>query len=626
MNESDINRDAMPLSVIICTYNRADFLKQALASLNAQTLSKDRFEIVVIDDGSTDNTRDVIEPFIPDLPIKYFYQKNAGLASARNHGIFAARGEILLFLDDDDIATPSLLEQHLKTHQEYPEENYAVLHYTTWAPHILVTPLMQFITEVGCFLFAYPYIKDGDVLDYKNFWGGRTSCKRSFLLNHGIFNPLFTFGNEDTELGYRLSKHNLKIVYNANAIAYMIRPIDFEGFCRRLIKQGKSNYISSRLHRDKEVDEWCEVAGAADKWSEIKPEYEDLLNSARELDKIARLKVEYGFSLDEPSRRLLHNAYWKAFNACKLKGLIEEKEKEELYGSGSETSAIVSTKKAGFTVVAIICAYNEGDIIYHTLKHLIEEGISVYLMDHSSTDNTVVEASKWLGKGLIHIEKFPQESGFPEALSNVFALRSIMKRVEQLHRILGADWYMHYDADEFREAPWSGMSLKEAIRLVDDLGYNAINFELLNFRPTDNSYVPGHDVREYLHYYESAEEFNEMQIKAWKNFGQAIDLSSTAGHMVSFEGRKTFPIKFITLHFPVRSHEHGIKKILRERANRFDRKEKALGWHIQYSVPSDGQPRFIYDKANLIFYDPDKVRVKLLTEAVVRLDSSREKS
>ena len=61
------------------------------------------------------------------------------------------------------------------------------------------------------------------------------------------------------------------------------------------------------------------------------------------------------------------------------------------------------------------------------------------------------------------------------------------------------------------------MTLKEAIRLVNNpLGYNAINFELFNFRPTDNSYVPGHDVRDYMHYYEPAEEFNEMQIKAWK--------------------------------------------------------------------------------------------------------------
>ena len=624
MTKSFAHENSLPLSVIICTYNRADLLNMSLESLTRQTLSKDKFEVILIDDGSSDHTKDVSSAFHSVLPLKYFYQNNAGLASARNHGIFAARGEILLFLDDDDIATPSLIEEHMKTHQKYPGENFAVLHYTTWAPHISVTPLMHFITEVGCFLFAYPHIKHGDILDYKNFWGGRTSCKRSFLLNHGIFNPVFKFGNEDTEIGYRLSRYNLRVVYNANAIAYMIRPIDFEGFCQRLIKQGKSNYICSTLHHDKEVQEWCEVAGVADKWKEIKLRYKALMISARELDKIALSKLEFGFSVDEPTRRLLYHAYWQAFQACKVKGLMEEREKEEHYRSEPGKSATGVKGRIDFTVIAIICAYNEGDIIYHTLKHLIENGISVYLLDHNSTDNTMEEASKWLGKGLINIEKFPQESGFPEELSNVFALRSITKRVEQLHGMLGADWYMHYDADEFREAPWPAMTLKEAIRLVNNLGYNAINFELFNFRPIDNSYVPGYDVRDYMHYYEPAEEFNEMQIKAWKNFGQEVELSSTAGHMVSFEGRRVFPVKFITLHFPVRSQEHGMKKILQERANRFDRKEKALGWHIQYSTLAEKQSRFIYDRANLIFYNPDKVRVKLLTDAVVRLDSPQK--
>lgn len=625
MEEKRFTQKSFPsLSVIICTYNRANYLKQALESLTVQTLSKDKFEVIIIDDGSSDNTREITESFCSVFPMKYFYQKNVGLASARNHGIFAAQREILLFLDDDDVATPTLLEEHLKTHQEYPKDNYAVLHYTIWDPHISITPLMHFILEVGCFLFAYPYIKHGDILDYKNFWGGRSSCKRSFLLEYGIFNPVFKFGNEDTELGYRLSKYNLKVVYNANAIAYMVRPVDFDDFCQRLIRQGRSNYICSKLHNDREVQEWCEIIGAADKWKEISPHYEALINSARELNKIALAKLEYGFPIDESTRQLLHDAYWQAFRVCKLKGIMEESEKKNYNRSKSETSATVNKGRDNFTVVAIICAYNEGDIIHHTLRHLIENGISVYLLDHNSTDSTMEKASKWLGKGLLHIEKFPQESGFPKELSNVFALRSITKRVEQLHRMLDADWYMHHDADEFREAPWPGMTLKEAIRLVDSFGYNAVNFELLNFRPTDNSYVSGDDVRNYLRYYESAEEFNEMQIKAWKNFGQSVALSSTGGHMAYFKGRRVFPVKFISLHFPIRSQEHGLKKILQERMNRFDKKEKALGWHIQYVALADKQPIFIYDKDKLSFYNPDQVKLKLWTEAIVSLDSLKK--
>ena len=611
----------LPLSVIISTYNRAGLLAKTLESLIRQTLPRNEFEVVIIDDGSTDNTVETVQKFRDLLTLKYFYQKNAGLASARNHGIFAAIGEIVLFFDDDDVATETLLEEHLKTHRKYPGQNFAVLHRTTWDPELTVTPLMHFITDIGCFLFAYPYIKHGDVLHYEYFWGGRTSCKKSLLLDFGIFNPIFKFGNEDTELGYRLSRHDLKVVYNANAVAYMTRPIDFDGFCLRLIKQGRSNYVCSRIHPEPEVQKWCEVHGMLERWSTIKPRYEMTLRSARELDKIANVRKISGMPLDENTLRLLHQAYWQAFQACKLKGIIEESGKKARGGIGPETAVLPGQCKGDFTVVAILCVYNEGDIIYHTLKHLIENGIRVYLLDHNSTDNTVEEASKWFGKGLLHIEKFPQESGFSEELVNVFALRAITQRVEQLHRTLNASWYLHYDADEFREAPWPGMTLKEAIRFVDSLGYNAINFELFNFRPTDNSYQPGEDVRKFLKYYEPAQEFDAMQTKAWKNMGQTIDLASTAGHMVSFLGRKIFPVHFITLHFPVRSQEHGLKKILKERTSRFDSKEKAIGWHLQYNTLLDREHKFIYDREQLTLYDPDKARLKLWTNAVIKLDS-----
>ena len=141
--------------------------------------------------------------------------------------------------------------------------------------------------------------------------------------------------------------------------------------------------------------------------------------------------------------------------------------------------------------MAVICAFNEEDVIYHSLRHLIENGVAVYLLDHHSTDRTVEEASRWLGQGLLHIEQFPEESGFPDETRSVFSLASITRRVEQLHRELGADWVMHYDADEFRESPWPGMTLREALRLVDTLGFNAVNFEYLNFWPTEDNYPPG---------------------------------------------------------------------------------------------------------------------------------------
>jgi glycosyltransferase involved in cell wall biosynthesis len=314
---------AISLSVIVCTYNRAELLKKTLDSLVEQTLDSDKYEIVVIDDGSSDGTRQCVESFAERLPIKYFFQRNSGLAAAKNHGIFASAGEILFFMDDDDIAAPTLLEEHLGTHTRYPGDNYAVLNYTTWALDLHVTPLMHFVTQVGCFLFYYPYIKDGDVLDYTYFWGGRSSCKRVFLIDHGVFNPVFRFGCEDIELGYRLSGHGLKVVYNSKAISYMTRPVGFDDFCNRLVKQGRSQYVFNSLHDDPAVYDWAEMKDAEEKWERIRDVYEAKRNSARGLDKIANTKLQLNLSLDDMTKRLLHNAYWWVFRASKLKGIAE---------------------------------------------------------------------------------------------------------------------------------------------------------------------------------------------------------------------------------------------------------------------------------------------------------------
>jgi glycosyltransferase involved in cell wall biosynthesis len=322
-------KNALQMSVMVCTYNRGTLLDMALESLVSQTLDKGSYEVIVIDDGSSDSTRQIVDSFAGKLPIKYFYQKNAGLAAAKNHGIYASQGEILFFFDDDDIATPTLLEEHIKTHQMYPQEHYAVLNYTTWAPNILITPLMHYITAVGCFLFSYPNLKHDETLDYTYFWGGRSSCKRSFLINFGVFNPAIRIFCEDIELGYRLSKFNLKVVYNSHAISHMVRPITFDEFCQRSIKHGRSQYIFSRLHDNPEVHKYTEVLNAEMTWNKISPIYEAKVRSARELDKIATLKLHHKLNMDDVTMRLLYRSYLWAFRASKIKGIMISKEESQ---------------------------------------------------------------------------------------------------------------------------------------------------------------------------------------------------------------------------------------------------------------------------------------------------------
>src|SRR5690348_15855962 len=101
-----------------------------------------------------------------------------------------------------------------------------------------VTPVMEYLTDVGELLFAYKRLRHGRKLDYTYFWGGRSSCKRSLLVRHGVFDQSFRSIVEDIELGCRLSKVNLSVVFHRPAVSHMVRPVTYEDFCRRCERQG----------------------------------------------------------------------------------------------------------------------------------------------------------------------------------------------------------------------------------------------------------------------------------------------------------------------------------------------------------------------------------------------------
>ena len=349
------------LSAILCTFNRAELLSQTLESILGQTLDRSNFELIVIDDGSSDHTRKVVESFEGRLPLRYAYQANAGLASARNHGIYRSLAPLLLFLDDDDLCSPNLFEEHLKTHGQYPDNHFAVLGYVALDPNLSQKPVLHYVTEVGCYLFSYSNVKHGDVLDYPYFWGGCSSCKRKFLIDYGVFNPVFRFGCEDIELAYRLSKSNLKVVYNARAVSTMVRDISFDAFCGRLIRQGESQYVFSQLHPDAEVQKWTEMIGAEEEWQRIEKVYEAVVRSARELDRIANLKLDLGLELDDMTRDLLHRAYRNAFRACKFKGI---------YNRRSETLTTEKNRNAGPAIDASAKEWTEQPFVVERSNRL----------------------------------------------------------------------------------------------------------------------------------------------------------------------------------------------------------------------------------------------------------------
>jgi hypothetical protein len=291
-----------------------------------------------------------------------------------------------------------------------------------------------------------------------------------------------------------------------------------------------------------------------------------------------------------------------------------------LVATAAAAAALPSRPSAddGFRALAVMPAFNEADVIFHTIGALVSEGVDVYLIDHDSTDGTADAARPWLGRGLIHIESFPDDAGFSERNRHEMVWRDILRRVQDVTGEVESDWYLFVNADEFREAPWPDATLADALREADELGYSAVNFELYDFRPVDDRFLPGQDPREVLHHYEPPGPHDRLQIKAWKRRSGPVDLVHHGGHDILFEGKRVFPVPFILRHYPIRSSEHGRRKVLAERLARFSAEERADGWHVQYDHYPDGA-HYLHDPATLSVWDGDLARANLLAGAVRQL-------
>ena len=328
------------ISVIIPTRNRAALLDESLASLAGQTASG-RFEVVVVSDGSTDDTSAVCDRWAARMPLVLVESPAAGISVAKNIGVDAAMAPLLLFFDDDDVADPDLIARHLEMHRLHPLEHVAVLGYTDWAPSLKVTEVMRFVTEVGCYLFGYPHLRHGQAYDYRFFWGGRSSCKRSLLVRAGGFRPEFTFGSEDIEAGFRISRMlgrerqprsaddpaaptaveriEMVVVYDSLARQHVIRSLTYDEFCHRCERQGRSQWQFAEFYEDPRAAEWCGTVDAHRRWQEVRDVLPEQVARARDLEAVLRGATGNRDALLAE----LHQLYYQTFDAFKLKGIVE---------------------------------------------------------------------------------------------------------------------------------------------------------------------------------------------------------------------------------------------------------------------------------------------------------------
>jgi GT2 family glycosyltransferase len=237
-----------PVCFVIPTFNRSAVLIECLKRLENQTFSD--FEVIVVDDGSTDSTSNDMEAYLTRTPlrIRYFRQQNSGPARARNVGISQARAPICILIGDDIMVGPDFTAVHLRFHTENPDIHFAGLGLTRWSESGQeVTPLMRWLDESGV-QFAYKDLIQGLKPDWRHFYTSNLSLKTE-LLRKSPFDERFRKAlMEDIELGYRLeAQYGLKIGFLSEACAEHIHPTDFRKTCRRAYGVGRESLLFEQL-------------------------------------------------------------------------------------------------------------------------------------------------------------------------------------------------------------------------------------------------------------------------------------------------------------------------------------------------------------------------------------------
>lgn len=306
------------ISVVIPTYDRSDALRLTLQALAAQTLPLDAFEVILVDDGSTEDLQRMIVAENLPFPLRFFQQTHRGPAAARNLGAREARGDVLLFLDSDMIAAPELLSRHLESHLE---------------PSRLVIGPRSCYTRTGKMdpLDFYDYRPDGSdmrldksSITFQEAFTCNLSIKKIDWHHLGGFDEeLSSF--EDVEFAYRAQQNGMQIVSNPSALAFHDHNLDFRERCLKAAVYARSvpqlyqkhpELRSVVLHlRDKEPIAW----GIDSPILVMRKLARCILTFGPVLSGLERLflKVYHRPALDRFARWL----YWKVIAAYQWRGL-----------------------------------------------------------------------------------------------------------------------------------------------------------------------------------------------------------------------------------------------------------------------------------------------------------------
>jgi glycosyltransferase involved in cell wall biosynthesis len=227
-----------------------------------------------------------------------------------------------------------------------------------------------------------------------------------------------------------------------------------------------------------------------------------------------------------------------------------------------------------FRVVAVIPVLNEIDILPSTIAHLTRNGVESVVVDNWSSDGSFEWATSQTGKGVIEVLRYPEDGPSP-----TFDWWELLRRIPQIARQSAASWTIFNDADELRDAPWPGMSLRDALWHVDGSGFNCVNLTLINFDLTV-PYISSNATDELRHF-TAGSAADMTQTKMWRSSDSAVDIHSSGGHTIKMDGRRVFPYNFLQRHYPYRN-ESQLREKVRLRVERRPPRERMMNWGYHY--------------------------------------------